>query len=53
MPKHNDEQGLLSLTENMDEIDFENYSIKSHPNKRFNPQNLIKRRGVIFDFSPR
>jgi hypothetical protein len=55
MPKHNDEQGLLSLTEISEygRIDFENYSTKPNPNKRFNPQNLIKRRGLIFDFSPR
>jgi hypothetical protein len=37
----------------MDEIDFDNYSTKPHPNKRLNPQNLIKRRGLIFGFSPR
>ena len=37
----------------MNEIDFENFYTKPNPNKRFNPQNLIIWRVLIFGFSPR
>ena len=38
--------------QNIDEIDFEDYSTKPHPNKRFNQQHLVKKSGLIFGFSP-
>jgi hypothetical protein len=40
MPKHNDEQAVWRKFQIMDEIDSEDYSTESHPNKCFNPQNL-------------
>jgi len=39
--------------QNMDGIDFVDYSTKSRPNKRFNPQNLTNRSVLKFGFSPR